>query len=307
MPKEDVVFKRLFGSLGSEKILKGLLEAVLDVKLNSVTLDFNQEYLPENLEEGRKNVLDVIAELENGTKINVEMQSNINSKIGKRVLLYWSRIYASQAKKGDKELKTVHKTIGVWIIDKGIVQKSGKDYHTIIKARNKNGEECDVLDDFEIHFLELQKLRKYGTITPRKLDFWMWFIDHTNEELIEMGQRSYEEIREAVEKLKELQADPIVSQIAFQEEMAEIDRAIDLADAKERAMKQGIRQGKKRGMQEGIKEGRKEGRKEGIKEGIKEGERNKQFEIAKNLKAKGMDITAISEVTGLSIEEVERI
>ena len=80
-----------------------------------------------------------------------------------------------------------------------------------------------IKDDFEIHFLELPKLRKYGTISPRKLDFWMWFLDHTNEEMIRMGERSVEEIREAVKKLRELAADPIVRQLAIQEQIAEME------------------------------------------------------------------------------------
>ena len=50
---------------------------------------------------------------------------------------------------------------------------------------------------------------------------------------------------------------------------------------------------------EGIKEGRREGRLEGIK--------NEKYSIAKNLKKSGLDIKFISENTGLSIEEVEKL
>ncbi|ELV04506.1 Rpn family recombination-promoting nuclease/putative transposase, partial [Brachyspira hampsonii] len=50
-------------------------------------------------------------------------------------------------------------------------------------------------------------------------------------------------------------------------------------------------------------EGRKEGRLEGIKEGIKEN----QILTAKNMKNKNMDINLISELTGLSIEEIKNL
>ena len=50
---------------------------------------------------------------------------------------------------------------------------------------------------------------------------------------------------------------------------------------------------------EGVKEGRREGRLEGIK--------NEKYSIAKNLKKSGLDIKFISENTGLSIEEVEKL
>ena len=48
---------------------------------------------------------------------------------------------------------------------------------------------------------------------------------------------------------------------------------------------------------------REEGKLEGIKEGIKEN----SYTIAKNLKKSGLDIKFISENTGLSIEEIEKL
>jgi predicted transposase/invertase (TIGR01784 family) len=49
------------------------------------------------------------------------------------------------------------------------------------------------------------------------------------------------------------------------------------------------------------------GKEEGKAEGKAEGERNKQIEIARKLKAKGLSIDLITETTGLSVEEVERL
>ena len=54
---------------------------------------------------------------------------------------------------------------------------------------------------------------------------------------------------------------------------------------------------------EGIKEGRREGRLEGKLEGIKE----RNYSIAKSLKNSGLDNQFISEHTGLSIEEIEKL
>ena len=41
--------------------------------------------------------------------------------------------------------------------------------------------------------------------------------------------------------------------------------------------------------------------------GIKEGEKNKAISMAKNMKARDMDLNLISELTGLSIEEIEKL
>ena len=60
-----------------------------------------------------------------------------------------------------------------------------------------------------------------------------------------------------------------------------------------------------------LKEERQEGIKEGIKkgklEGIKEGEKNKAISMAKSMKAKNMDINLISEITGLTIKEINKL
>lgn len=53
--------------------------------------------------------------------------------------------------------------------------------------------------------------------------------------------------------------------------------------------------------------GLKEGLEEGLKEGIKEGTEQTKIEIAKKMLKKGKDIEEISEITGLSKEEIEQL
>ena len=54
-------------------------------------------------------------------------------------------------------------------------------------------------------------------------------------------------------------------------------------------------------------EGIKEGIEKGKLEGIKEGRLAEQISMAKAMKNKNMDINLISEITGLSIEEVRNL
>ena len=53
--------------------------------------------------------------------------------------------------------------------------------------------------------------------------------------------------------------------------------------------------------------GREEGRQEGREEGRAEGAKQKSFDIAKRMLEKGIDIETISELTGLTAEEVSRL
>ena len=50
-----------------------------------------------------------------------------------------------------------------------------------------------------------------------------------------------------------------------------------------------------------------EGEAIGISKGIEQGSQNKQIEIAKNMLNLNMDVNLISNVTGLSIEEIESL
>jgi predicted transposase/invertase (TIGR01784 family) len=60
----------------------------------------------------------------------------------------------------------------------------------------------------------------------------------------------------------------------------------------------------RRGKIEGIREGKIEGKIEGIREGKIEGIRENAVEIAKTLKAKGIDINIIAEAANLSVDDI---
>ena len=78
-------------------------------------------------------------------------------------------------------------------------------------------------------------------------------------------------------------------------ELYQYDKKIMLADER--------RIGRREGKLEGIREGKLEG----IKDGIETGEKNKTISMAKNMKSKNIDINLISEITGLSIEEIRKL
>ena len=66
-------------------------------------------------------------------------------------------------------------------------------------------------------------------------------------------------------------------------------------------------EGKEEGRAEGIAIGLETGREEGITIGMETGTKNTQKEIARKMLDKGMDINSISELSGLSIEEINGI
>ena len=55
------------------------------------------------------------------------------------------------------------------------------------------------------------------------------------------------------------------------------------------------------------KDGIKIGREEGIKVGIEKGAKNEKIKLARNMLKKGYNITEISELSGLSIDEIKKL
>ena len=65
--------------------------------------------------------------------------------------------------------------------------------------------------------------------------------------------------------------------------------------------------GREEGREEGHKVGKEEGLKVGREEGRAEGAKQNSFDIAKRMLQKGIAIETISELTGLTAEEVSRL
>ena len=73
------------------------------------------------------------------------------------------------------------------------------------------------------------------------------------------------------------------------------------------AINKGIQEGMEKGIEKGIQEGMEKGIEKGIQEGMEKGIEQGKIEIAKNLKKSGIDIKIISDNTGLSIEQIEKL
>ncbi|MFK5969552.1 MAG: JAB domain-containing protein [Candidatus Marithrix sp.] len=74
---------------------------------------------------------------------------------------------------------------------------------------------------------------------------------------------------------------------------------IEEAKLLEEGEQKGFKVGKDEGLKEGIEIGREEGKEDGLKEG--------KIEMALGMKQKGIDLQMIKEISGLSIEEIEKL
>ena len=84
-------------------------------------------------------------------------------------------------------------------------------------------------------------------------------------------------------------------------------RAYDARDAFLLGQKIMLNREREEGLKEGIEKGKLKGIKEGIKKGKLEGIKDEKYSIAIAMKNKNMDIKLISEITGLPIDEIEKL
>lgn len=271
-PNNDVVFKRLFGQIGNERLIKDLLEAILDIQIESVELGKEVELTPEKIED-KIGVLDVRVHISDGTIVDVEMQNYNKNNIEKRMTFYVSRLYTEGIKESE-QYNVLKKTIGIAILNFDYF-KDIEDYHTkwkMTEQKHKN----KTLEEQEIHFIELPKFMKTEKNVDRKLDQWLLFLENNEKGLIEMAKEKNEVIKEAAEKYEYLTGDEEVQRLAFLKMKYELDRNSMMADARE--------------------EGLEEGRKEGLEEARKE--------TAKKMLEMGLEIEIIEKATELTKEEI---
>ena len=282
-PKNDIIFKRIFGHKGNEEILKDLLEGILEIKIKNVKLDLATEMLPD-FYRGKSSRLDVRSELEDGTIVNVEIQTDMRGYSEKRDLGYWSELYTNSLEKG-KDYTDAKKTICIWILD-GEVYDFEK-YHSKWVIAEKELGKTRYFKDFEIHVIELKKFRKLDIIKPKKKEFWLWFIDHTREELVKMACYSNEEVRKAKEEYDRITADKELMSLVIAEKIDEWDKNAMIRIAREEGIERGM--------------------KKGIKKGMEKGKQEANIETAKKMLELGAEIEFIEKATGLKRGEILKL
>ncbi len=303
--KNDIVFKAFFSR--NEKYLKSFLSAILEenIKIKKVMHDARLEQLTKEMKYG---ILDLEVELEDGEIVNIEMQLRDNKNIEERTTFYASKKIVEQLEpKGRyEELK---KVIVIAILNYTLTGLP--EYITETVRVAKKHKEYEINNLVKYYYIELEKFRKEKPNMKESANQWLAFVDMERGDLLEMAKKENKEIKEALDDYEVLTGDKEIKRLAEIRLMSELEEHSALETAKAKGTEEGLRQGKeeglKQGKEEGLKQGKEEGLKQGKEEGLKQGEKNEKRKIAKKLLEEGFEIKKISEITGLSIEEIERI
>lgn len=279
-PKADLTFKKVFGN--HPDLLISLLNALLPLKKEQQIESI--EYLPAELVPvdplHKDTIVDVRCKDIEGRQFVVEMQMAWTDAFKQRVLFNASKAYVSQAEMGYKyeDLQPVY---SLNLVNE-IFEKDVKEYihnYRIVHDKHTN----KVIEGLCFTFIELPKFKPHTMKEKRMTILWLRFLteinDHTQEVPAELLENP--EISKALEEVK-------ISAFTDEELMA-YDKFWDRVSSEKTLM-----EGR---YDEGLKQGMEVGKQAGLEE--------KALEIAKKMKAAGMDVDTISKMTGVKKEEIE--
>ena len=269
LPTVDFCFKEL---MRNPKVRKGFIAAVLGKKPEEIR---DTTLIPTELrkesEDDKLGILDVLVELEDETKMNMELQVSYFECWINRVLFYLSKIYSGQIREGE-EYDRLHRCIHVGILDFIHFSQDKKCFRKLAFCDVETGEQYT--DLMEMYVLELQKLPPED-LNEKGIIRWMRFLGGKNREEFEDMAKKDEYIEEAYNELKKLSHD---------EQMR---------------MEYELRQKAIRDHNMMMKTARKEG--------YKMGERAALKKVIDKLTGDGRTIEETAELLGLGVEMVEEI
>ena len=289
-PKNDVAFKKIFGSEKHKDILIHFINDVLELKDNDQIdeVEFLSTIQDAEIASKKQSIVDVLCRDKNGVQIIVEMQVAPTKGFEKRAQYYAAKAYSRQLNKGqeaDGLYENLKAVIFIAIADYIVFpdKTEFKSEHVIL---DKNSHEHD-LQDFSFTFVELPKFKKEKIEElDTTLDKWCYFFKYaakTSEADMQKIASSYKTIGDAYEVVNQYNWNE-QQLIAYEQETKRVwdNRSVlefQLDKAKAEGMEQGMEQGKA----------------------------ERDIEIAKGMILKNYPLSDISALTGLSLVELQTL
>jgi len=249
---DDYIFKRVFAYKGNESVLKDFLEALLKIEIKGIKIT-NPEIIP--YEKGEKRgLLDIKAEINDGTMIDVEMQMKNERNTEERATEYMGKMISEQLQVGE-DYQNLKKSIVIFITNYNFLKRNS--YHSVGKMKfdktiedeyvNMGYDEEDELASkyIEVHYIELPKFKKKELSKFTKLDQWMCIFTQ-NKEGIMLAEKENKEIKRAINTLDFLSKDPKERERHNSIVMAEYNRLVSEHNFFNDGLEKGMKKRKKR-------------------------------------------------------------
>ncbi len=283
-PLTDYGFKNLFGKEYSKEVLIDFLNELysdLPGMETIVDLRYSDKEMTRITEEGKTVIYDIHCVTSTGHHLIVEMQVNSQSTFLSRAIYYLCRAISEQGEMGSDWQYNFDPVYGIYFTDFKM-----KNIPARVKSHSMI---CDLEDGKPLtnkvclSFIQLELFDKPKEDCHTGFDQWIYVLKN----LSTMDTMPFTEEKKIFAKVQDIsdyhRLDP--------KERVEYDAALKRYRDYNVTLQTAT--------QNGIEIGREEGREEGLAEA--------SLAIAKKLKGIGLDFEKISDVTGLSITEIESL
>ena len=293
----DAGFKIVYADKGNKGLLIELINHFLPegIIVKDIVKYLDREQTPVAIE-GKRTLLDLVCEDSNGSIISVEIQKGNYAAFFERCVYYGAGHYHGELSSGDTydklrpvymiailEDKMPHEVQTLWDTDHYIAH-----YH-FIESRTGEFAPSTII----CNFAELGRFTKSLDECRSELDYLIYWFKY--------GWKYTNTLPQEIEKSGELKELVRESEIAaFNKDK----RAIyDLSLMNERDILTEKKYAREEGREEGLVEGHANGLQEGLVKGREEGFK----EVASKMKESGIDISVITQITGLSSTQIESL
>ena len=315
-PFTDLGFKVIFGQPASKGLLITLLNELLAGEHHIEDLCFlDKEDHADNVHD-KGIIYDLYCRTDSGEYIIVEMQNRWHSHFLDRTLYYVCRAVGrlTELPPPDTIKIPVEKDTDGMVCESSVPYGSRYRLSTVYGIFLMNYKE-DGLDKKFRTDIVLADRDTGRVVNPHLRQIYLQF-PYFNKELAEC-ETLYEKLMYALKNMNDWNRMPdalkeqvfkYLDQLAAVANLSEenriaYDKAVDRYRVS-RIVEEDIR---REATEEGLKEGREKGREEGREEGMKKGREEERLSNALKMKAKGLDYETISDITGLSIQEIEKL
>ncbi len=264
----DKMFKNIMKTESGQRLLKGIIEETIKEKVEEMIILNPELKVPNVLVKGR--TVDLL--IKNGNKrIFIEVNNIYNENIRRRNLSYMSNQYSNDTMVGKKQSETYYYQIN--INRRCNYTELNREYYIQSDDKRK------FVENFKIIEYNMEKIlcECYNGDVSDKLYLYLSMIIANSEERKEIIRNNGDEVMEDFsEKLMNMSEEEYYKGwMSVEEDNAYMDKL--------------------------------EAREFGKEEGIEIGKEKANLSIAKKMLEKNMSIDEISELTGLSIEEIEKL
>lgn len=173
--KYDFSFKSL---MRSEEVRKYFVSDALAIPVEEIkSIRLANTFLWKAYRRQKQGILDVLVELNDDSKVNIELQIKMMKYWDRRNLFYLAKMFTDDLLVGEDYTK-LKRCICISILDFNIDDEP--EYHKVYRLRDKRGREFS--DMFEIHIIELRKKLNGND----RMDEWIQLFNAKSEGDLDM-------------------------------------------------------------------------------------------------------------------------